>query len=50
MLMETTKPVAAAPVAPAFDVAAALKSAAFSALVTLGLGFPLLAFDTHPDI
>ncbi len=50
MLMETTKPVAAAPVSAAFDVAAALKSAAFSALVTLGLGFPLLAFDTHPDI
>ncbi len=55
MLMETAKPVVAAdaapaPAAPAFDVAAALKSAAFSAVVTLGLGFPLLAFDTHPDI
>jgi len=55
MLMETTQPVVAAdappvPAAPAFDMAAALRSAAFSGLVTLGLGFPLLAFDTHQDI
>ncbi len=55
MLMETTKPVPAAPTlaatpVPAFDARAALKSAGFSALVTLGLGFPLLAYDTHPDI
>ncbi len=55
MLMETAKPVPGAPAVvtapkPAFDLAAALKSAAFSGIVTLGLGFPLLAYDTHPDI
>ena len=55
MLMETAKPVPGAPTAaavprPAFDPVAALKSAAFSGVVTLGLGFPLLAYDTHPDI
>ena len=56
MLMDTRKPVpaaappAAAVAAPAFDLPSALRSAAFSGLVTLGLGFPLLAFDTHPDI
>ena len=57
MLMEAKKPVAeampvSAPVVdtPAFDPAAAFKSAAFAGIVTFGLGFPLLAFDTHPDI
>ena len=50
MLMDSTKPIAAGRVDPAFDVAAAFKSAAFAGLVTLGLSFPLLAFDTHPDI
>ena len=55
MLMDTKTPVPGAaststPAAPPFDAAAALKSAAFSAVVTLGLGFPLLAYDTHPDI
>jgi branched-chain amino acid transport system permease protein len=53
--METTKPVPGVPAAAAepagsFDALAALKSAAFSGAVTLGLGFPLLAYDTHPDI
>ena len=55
MLMETAKPVPGVPAAtaattPAFDAASALKSAAFAGAVTLGLGFPLLAYDTHPDI
>ncbi len=55
MLMETKTPVpgaasTAAPPRPPFDAAAALKSAAVSGVVTLGLGFPLLAYDTHPDI
>ncbi len=50
MLMDSTKPIAAGRVEPAFDVAAAAKSAGFAALVTLGLSFPLLMFDTHPDI
>ncbi len=56
MLMDTKKPVpagappAVAAAAPAFDLPSALKSAAFSGIVTLGLGVPLLAFDTHPDI
>ena len=57
MLMDAKKPVAeaapaAAPSADAtsFDPAGAFRSAAFAGIVTLGLGFPLLAFDTHPDI
>ena len=57
MLMDAKKPVAeSAPVPlraidpPRFDPIAALKSASFAGIVTLGLGFPLLAFDTHPDI
>ena len=50
MLMDSTKPIAAGSVAPASEMPAALKSAAFAAVVTLGLSFPLLVFDTHPDI
>ena len=50
MLMESTKPISAGKVVPAFDIAAAVKDAGFAAMVTLGLSFPLLAFDTHPDM
>ncbi len=51
MLVDSAKPiVAAVPAKPSFDVVAALKDAGFWAIVTLGLGFPLLAFDTHPDV
>ncbi len=50
MLMESTKPLSTRKVAPAFDIAAAIKDAGFAALVTLGLSFPLLALDTHTDV
>ena len=48
--MDSTKPIAAVRADPGVDVAAAVKNAGFAALVTLGLSFPLLAFDTHPDV
>ncbi len=49
MRMDATKPVVTGPVDPRFDIVAAVKSAGFAAVVTLGLSFPLLAFDTHTD-
>ncbi len=50
MLMESTKPVTAAKIVPAFNATAAVKDAGFWALVMLGLSFPLMAFDTHTDM
>ncbi len=51
MLIEAAKPRAVDAAGRfSFDAAAALRNAGFWALVTLGLGFPLLAFDTHPDV